>query len=77
MCVFRVWLPLLCVSLIPFVHYSILLHFDSMDDSSQSVWTRLLQVVVFVCVFLGMCFLSRFFAVLLSFIDFYCLFYIL
>ena len=73
MCIFRVWLPLLCVSLISFVFYSILLHFGSMDDYSQSVWARFLQVVVFVCVFFALCFLWRFFAVLLSFFGFSCL----
>ena len=74
MCVFRVLLPLLCVSLVRFVLYSIWLHFASMDDYSHSVWTRFLQLVVFVCDFLGMCFFWRFFVVLLSFLDFSCLF---
>ena len=74
MCVFRVLWPLLCVSLIPFVFWCILLHFASMDDYSHSVWTRFLQPVVFVCVFFALCFFWRFFVVLLSFFAFSCLF---
>ena len=35
--VFRVLLPLLCVSLVPFVLYRIIMHFGSMDDYSPSV----------------------------------------
>ena len=71
MCVFRVLWPLLCVSLLPFVLYSIILHFASVDDYSQSVWTRFLQVVVFVCEFFAMPFLRRscvFFSLSLLFI---------
>ena len=54
MCVFRVPLLFSCLSLLPFVLYSILLHFGSMDDYSQSVWARFLQLVVCICDFLAM-----------------------
>ena len=60
MCVFRVLWPLLCVSLLPFVLYSIIMHFASLDYYSHSVWTRLLQLFVFVCVLVAMPFLRRF-----------------
>ena len=57
--VFRVLLPLLCVSLIPFVILSILLHLASMDLYSYSVWIGFLQVLVFVCKLVAMPFLRR------------------
>ena len=47
MCVFRVSWRDRSLSLVPFVISSIVMHFASMDDYSQSVWTRLLQLVVF------------------------------
>ena len=71
MCVFRVWLPLCCVSVVPFVLYYILLHFASVDDYSHSVCLRLLQVVVFVCELVDMSFLRRccvFFSISLLFL---------
>ena len=58
-CVFRVLLPLCCLSLVPFVFYSILLHFASLDDYWPSVWMRFLQVVVFVCELVAMPFLRH------------------
>ena len=65
--------PLLfcCLSLVPFVIFSILLHLASMDLYSCSVWIGFLQVLVFVCKLVAMYFLRRsfvFFSISLLFI---------
>ena len=65
--------PLLfcCLSLVPFVIFSILLHLASMDLYSCSVWIGFLQVLVFVCKLVDMYFLRRsfvFFSISLLFI---------
>ena len=68
--------PLLfcCLSLVPFVIFSILLHLASMDLYSYSVWMRFLQVLVFVSKLVAMPFLRRscvFFRIFLLFIVVY------
>ena len=71
--------PLLfcCLSLVPFVIFSILLHLASMDLYSYSVWMRFLQVLVFVSKLVAMPFLRRscvFFSLSLLFIVVFVIF---
>ena len=74
--------PLLfcCLSLVPFVIFSILLHLASMDLYSYSVWIGFLQVLVFVCQLVAMPFLRRscvFFSISLLFLFIFVFFNVL